>query len=105
MLVQVNTDNNINGTEAMIKFVQAEVEAELARFDDQLTRVEVHFSDLNSKHKNGEKDLQCRLEARPSGTQPLSVSEQAESVDLALRGALDKLERKLESHFGRLANR
>ena len=105
MLVQVNTDNNINGTEAMIKYVQAEVQAELARFDDQLTRVEVHFSDLNSKQKGGENDHQCRLEARPAGMQPLSVSEQAESVDMALRGALEKLERKLESRFGRLDSR
>jgi len=45
MQIQVNTDDNIEGRDAMTAGVEAVVTAALGRFGDQLTRVEVHISD------------------------------------------------------------
>ena len=48
MLIQVNTDHNIEGRETLATHVQGVVEDALSRFKDQITRVEVHLSDENS---------------------------------------------------------
>jgi hypothetical protein len=45
------------------------------------------------------------LEARVAGLQPIAVSHQASTVELALTGAADKLERSIEHTLGRLNDR
>ncbi|MBA4141727.1 MAG: HPF/RaiA family ribosome-associated protein [Nitrosospira sp.] len=102
-VIQVNTDDNIEGGEELTLHVQAEIEASLARFGDQITRVEVHLSDENS-HKGGANDKRCAMEARPAGRPPVAVTHSAATVDLAVNGASEKLERLLERAFGRLGN-
>jgi ribosome-associated translation inhibitor RaiA len=42
------------------------------------------------------------LEARMANVQPIAVSHQAESLQLAFEGALDKLERALGRAIGKL---
>ena len=103
MHVQVNTDNHIDGDEALTAQVRGVVEGTLSRFAEQLTRVEVHLSDLNS-HKGGN-DKRCVMEARLEGLRPTAVTHQASTLDQAIIGAADKLKRAVESTLGRLRER
>ncbi|MBA3326457.1 MAG: ribosomal subunit interface protein [Rhodobacteraceae bacterium] len=103
MQIQVNTDNDVEGGDAMARKVKTEVEAALARFSSQLSRVEVHLGDVNAG-RSGSADKRCSMEARPAGQQPIAVTHQAASLEEVFAGALKKLERLLESRFGRLQN-
>jgi len=101
MQVQVNTDNHIKGAEGLAQRVEETVRDALSRFGNRLTRVEVHFTDENSRRKDSGDDKRCVLEARLAGLQPNSVSADAATVDLALSGALDKLIKALTKTLGR----
>jgi len=102
MQVQVSTDNHIEGGEELTRQVEAVVEGALGRFSDRITRVEVHLTDENSSSKSGDNDKRCVMEARPAGHQPITVSDQGASLEQALDGAADKLEKTLRRTFGRL---
>ncbi len=104
MQIQVNTDNHIHGREEIVALVETSVEGAVGRFRDRITRVEAHLSDTNS-HKTKDDDIRCVLEARLAGHQPIAVTHQASTVELALSGAADKLERSVESTLGRLKER
>jgi len=104
MQIQVNTDNHIKGREDVVRLVHSCLEGAVGRFADRITRVEVHLSDTNS-HKSGGDDKRCVLEARLAGLQPLAVSHQATTIELAVTEAADKLERSVESTLGRLHDR
>lgn len=104
MQIQVHTDNNIQGGETIVALVHTGVEGAVGRFRDRITRVEAHLSDTNS-HKTKGDDIRCVLEARLAGLQPIAVSHQASTIELALSGAADKLERSIENTLGRLKDR
>jgi ribosome-associated translation inhibitor RaiA len=104
MQIQVNTDNHIHGREEIVALVETSVEGAIGRFRERITRVEAHLSDTNS-HKTKGDDIRCVLEARLAGHQPIAVTHQASTVELALSGAADKLERSVESTLGRLKER
>ena len=104
MQIQVNTDNHIHGREEIVALVETSLEGAVGRFRDRITRVEAHLSDTNS-HKTKGDDIRCVLEARLAGHQPIAVTHQAATVELALSGAADKLERSVESTLGRLGER
>lgn len=105
MLIQLNTDSNIEGDERLATQVEAAVRDAVDRFSAQITRVEVHLSDENSDKKFGTKDIRCLLEARLAGLQPISVTDKAPTPEQAVNGALEKLMRSLESTLGRLGTR
>lgn len=90
MQIQLNTDKNIQGTEALARDVETRVKESLERFATQITRIEVHLSDENGP-KGGGDDKRCLIEARIAGRQPLAVSHEAPTVDLAIDGALERL--------------
>ena len=48
MKVQINTDKNIEGSERLESYFSTEITRVLSRFDDKVTRIEVHFGDENS---------------------------------------------------------
>lgn len=100
MQIQVSTDDNVEGRDALTQQVEAEVEATLGRFSSQLSRVEVHLGDENASKGSGA-DMRCMMEARPNGQQPVAVTHHAATLDEACAGAAQKLERLLESKFGR----
>jgi hypothetical protein len=100
MRIQVNSDKNITLDTRVISFVKTEANRRLERFSDRLTRLEVHLSDANGP-KRGTADKRCIVEARPAGVRPLAVTMSAARVDTAVRGALSKLRRALETFFGR----
>lgn len=97
MHVEVSTDTR---STVDIADVTAEVKTGLARFQDRLTRVEVHVSDVNGP--KGGTDCRCALEARPAGRQPVAVTNEAGTPDEAVSGAVEKMSRLLASTFDRL---
>lgn len=101
MQIQVNTDKNIDGGEGLSAHVTAVVEKALKKVGDRVTRVEVHLSDENAT-KNGPEDIRCTMEARVNRHQPTAVTHHAPSVNLAVDGAAEKLERALHHLVGRL---
>lgn len=105
MKIQVNTDRHVDGSEALVQMVEAEVQSALERFEDRLTRVEVHLSDENGDNDGGGADKRCLLEARPEGMQPVVVTETADTVDQALLSATQKMQSLLNSKFGRIDGR
>ncbi|MBN1181110.1 MAG: HPF/RaiA family ribosome-associated protein, partial [Bacteroidales bacterium] len=73
MKIQFNTDKNIEGTERLEKYVSEEINSSLRRFAGQIMRLEVHLSDQNAEKSNID-DIQCRIEARLKGLQPVAVT-------------------------------
>jgi ribosome-associated translation inhibitor RaiA len=101
MQVQVNTSNGIQNKDALERWADEYLTGELARFKQEITRVEVQLSDEN-KGKNGATDKRCTMEARLTGHEPLAVNHHAETQDLAFRGATQKLIRLLDHTLGKL---
>jgi hypothetical protein len=90
MLIQLNTDNHIDGSTDLAARVEPAIATALDRYADRVTRVEAYFKDANS-HKGGAVDKECTLEARVAGLAPVAVTDLAPTIELALDGALDKL--------------
>lgn len=101
MQIQVNTDHNIVGDEALATHVRGVVEGALSRYSDHITRVEVHLTDENS-HKSGQNDKRSVMEARLESRKPVAVTHEAATSRQAVDGAADKLAAMLESTLGRL---
>lgn len=100
MQVQLNTDKNIQGDEALAAWAESELKDKLARFREHITRVEVHLSDTNAG-RGGAQDKRCTLEARLAGRQPVAVTHDAGKTAEAVHGAIDKLLRALDTALGR----
>ncbi len=100
MQIQINTDNHITGTSELTELAMSEVESALEHLASHITRVEVHLSDENS-HKGGSSDKRCVMEARLEGHQPLAVTADGESIDMAIAEAAEKLKRAIDHTIGR----
>ena len=61
MHIQINTDSNIEGKDALARQVETMVRETLDHFSKHITRVEVHLRDENSGSKSGTKDKRCLL--------------------------------------------
>ncbi|HXV84664.1 MAG TPA: ribosomal subunit interface protein, partial [Candidatus Binatia bacterium] len=77
MQIQINTDRNIAGREALAAQVSGVVENALSRISDRITRVEVHLSDENSDKKGGNDNMRCMMEARLERRPPVAVTHRA----------------------------
>ncbi len=66
MQVQFNSDSSVMGTENVAERIEASVREKLARFEERLTRIEIHVRDENGA-KGGADDKACTIEARPRG--------------------------------------
>ena len=100
MQVQFNSDSSVMGTENVAERIEASVREKLARFEDKLTRLEIHVRDENGP-KGGSNDKACTIEARPSGDKPIGVTEHADTVDAAARKAAGTLAQRLERVLGK----
>lgn len=105
MQLQIHTDNHVERTDELTQQVHAVVEGTLDRFGEQLMRVEVHINDTNSSEKNGANDKRCMMEARLAGMQPIAVTHHAASLEQAIDGAAEKLERTLDHRLGKLEHK
>ncbi len=104
MKIQFNTDKNISGTEALEAFVAEKITTSLERFSERITRIEVHLSDQNA-NKGGADDIQCRIEARIEGMQPIVVTSKSDSKDKATTDAVNKMKSTLTSTIEKMKDR
>ncbi|MFT3719834.1 HPF/RaiA family ribosome-associated protein [Pseudorhodoferax sp.] len=95
MQVQVNT-TGLPNKESLDRWAENYLHEELARFRQDLTRIEVHLSE-ESAAKGGAATKRCTMEARLAHHQPLAVHHDGDNQDAALRGATEKLKRLVES--------
>lgn len=91
MIIQINSDKNIQVGEDLSSRFQEDLNSALTRFTDFLTRVEVHLADENGVNRQGDNDKRCTIEVRIKGVNPEAVTANAQSVDLAFKNATDKL--------------
>jgi hypothetical protein len=94
--IQINTDHNIEGHEALAADTTDVVGRALRRFSDHITRVEVHLGDENGP-KEGQNDMRCMLEARIEGRPPIAVTHHADTIQLAVDGAANNLVALIEN--------
>ena len=98
MTIQINTDNNVEAHARLKAYIAEELEKALTRFEEKVTRLEVHLGDENSD-KTGINDKRCLIEARPINMQPMAVTHHADTTEKAFHGALDKIKKVLDTTF------
>lgn len=103
MQIQLNTSNGIDNKESLDRWADDELRQQLQRYADDLIRIEVHLSDENGQRASAA-DKRCVMEARLAGHGPLAATHDAETIDLAFRGALDRLKRQIEHKIGRASD-
>lgn len=101
MTIQINTDKTLSGENRSNAFFTSQIAEALERFESQITRIEVHLKDENGT-KNGFNNISCLLEARLEGRQPIAISNQANTIDLVVTGAIDKIKAAIETILGRI---
>lgn len=101
MQIQINTDRNIEGNNRLVDYYTSELEKELARFDDKITRVEVHLGDENSE-KFGKNDKRCLIEVRVANLQPIAVTDHSDTIEKAFHSALNKVKKVLDTAFEKM---
>jgi ribosome-associated translation inhibitor RaiA len=94
MRIQINTHDTA-GDDEFTGRVETAIASGLDRFADQITRVEVHLADVNAG-KGGPADKRCMIEARPTHHAPVAVTHQAETIPLAIDGAIEKARKALD---------
>ena len=97
MQVLLNADHHTDGRHEMAEHLTMVVKEALGRFGEQITRVEAHLADENSHVKAGPDEIQCTLEARLVGREPVVVKDRASNAHQAIHGAVGKLKRAVAS--------
>ena len=100
MQIQFNSDSSVMGTDDVAQRIETSVREKLARFEERLTRLEVHVHN-NHRHTNGNDDKGCTIEARPRGGKPIGVTEHGPTVDAAARKAASTMAQRLTRLFGK----
>ena len=103
MTIQINTDKTLTGDKRSNDFFTSQITEVLQRFESHITRIEVHLKDENGK-KDGFNNISCLLEARIEGRKPIAITNQANTMDIAVTGAIDKIKASIESILGKLKN-
>ncbi|HOU01019.1 MAG TPA: ribosome-associated translation inhibitor RaiA [Bacteroidales bacterium] len=101
MKIQINSDKNIQITERFEKYFSEKINLALKRFEDNITRIEIHLSDQNAR-KTGPDDLQCKIEARLKDLKPVIATGKSNTKEKALDEALKKMKASLDKVTGKL---
>lgn len=104
MTIQFNADNNLTVREGFREKLDSMLNGELDRFDDLITRLEVHLSDENGG-KPGQEDKKCLLEARVKGKDPIAVTALAANYETAVADAAEKLKKTLDKMVDKMQSR
>jgi hypothetical protein len=104
LFIQIHADNQIDSDHGRDSRLEEQIRQRLARFEDRITDVEVHVSDINGP-RGGEADLRCTIEARLSGIPPVAAVDEGDTVDRCVIGAAKKVVRALDHQLGRLNDR
>jgi hypothetical protein len=100
MLIEVRTDDNVEGSEQLSDEVKTLVQTTLDGFGDRIRRIDVYLSDATG-NKPGHDDKCCNIEARRDGREPIIVTHHETTMGQAIRGAVYSLKKSVESAFGR----
>jgi hypothetical protein len=100
MLIEVRTDDNVQGSERLSDEVKTLVKTTLDRFGDRIRRVDVYLSDATG-NKAGHDYKCCKIEARRDGREPIIVTHLETTMEQAIRGAVHSLKKSVESAFGK----
>ena len=100
MLIEVRTDDNVQGSERLSDAVKTLVKTTLDRFGDRIRRVDVYLSDATG-NKAGHDYKCCKIEARRDGREPIIVTHHETTMEQAIRGAVHSLKKSVESAFGK----
>ena len=103
VFIQIHADNQIDSDRGRDGRLEEQIRQRLARFEDRITDVEVHVSDVNGP-RGGDADLRCTIEARVAGIPPVAAIDQGDTVDRAVIGAAKKVVRALDHQLGRLSD-
>ncbi|MFT5724035.1 MAG: ribosome-associated translation inhibitor RaiA [Bacteroidia bacterium] len=103
MIIQINTDKTLSGDKRHQDYFSSQITEELERFESHITRIEVHLKDENG-NKDGVNDMSCVLEARLKGRQPIAVTSQADTIELAVSGAIEKIKNSISTIVERTQN-
>jgi len=101
LFIQIHADNQVPSDNERDGRLEEQIRQRLARFEDRITDVEVHVSDVNGT-RGGNADLRCSLEARVNGLPPIAVVDEGDNVDRAVIGAAKKAVRALDHQLGKL---
>lgn len=101
MIIQFNTDHNIDGSDRQSAYFSSAIAEALGRFSSHITRIEVHLSDENG-NKEGKNDQRCVIEARLEGLQPIVVTTKEDTIELSVKAATDKMKASLDKIIGKL---
>lgn len=104
MEVQVNTSNAVDGLQGLITSIEETARNRLSRFSDRLTRLKIHLGYENADRTSGD-DKRCFVEARPSGFDPVTVTDHGATIDEATSRALGKMVSALDRAVGKLTDR
>ncbi len=103
MKIQLSTDKTIHGSESLHAYFTSLIATELERYQAHIFKVDAHVKDENGI-KTGRNDISCLLEASLEGRKTMIASNQADTIELAVSGAIEKLKHALESNIGRTEN-
>ena len=93
MQITFHADANTDGGQLMADHVTTVVTNALGRFGERITSIEAHLSGVGSQGGSGSGDIECALEARLAGLEPVVVKEHAGNAHQAIEGAVRKLKR------------
>ena len=105
MQVFLNTDPHTDGRHQMAEHLSTVVKEALHRFGAQVTRVEAHIADEHSHTKASTDEIQCTLEARLVGMEPVVVKDRSGNAHQAISGAVGKLKRAVATALDKHASR
>ncbi len=97
----VNSDHHITASESLSERVESVVTDTVDRYSDRITRVEVHLQDVNGASAVIGTSA-ARWKPVWVGVEPVVVTAEGASLQEAIDGAADKLERALEHAIERL---
>ncbi|HYJ28911.1 MAG TPA: HPF/RaiA family ribosome-associated protein [Allosphingosinicella sp.] len=104
MFIQIYADNQVESDAERNSRLEEQIRQRLARFEDRITDIEVHVSDVNGS-KGGHGERRATLEARVNGIPPIAVADEGANVDRAVIGAAKKAVRALDHQLGKLSGR
>lgn len=104
MHVLLNADPHSDGRHQMAEHLETVVLHALARYREQVTRVEAHIADESGHVHSQPGQVQCTLEARLVGLEPVVVKDHAATAHQAIHEAVAKLQRAIGTALGKHAD-
>ncbi len=100
MTIQINAAKIFHVHEMFENTLKDRLSAELRRFDDYISDLELHITDENGI-KTGTNDIKSVLEAHLKGMKSVVVTEKANTLDESVNAAIDRIKDSLDSMIGK----